>query len=235
MTRVERQSRKAWLFALALMTVFASLAVMSLPAQADLTCTNLHESKVSYDRECGGLQNLEAKFSRYIERLNNEHGNKSNAPQDVVDKYNQAKQSMEQRRRSCKSARDSYEIFQQMAREQGLKEADCSFESVSGKYIVDVLLSGSSTIYPEILELQQSGKKITGGSLELLNGGSLWTIYRGSVVNDQIEFDAYYGKPNGLNARFIGTISSDRSMRGTWFDIAPGVRSGSWRTKSKMP
>lgn len=139
MTKTEKQSHRDWLVALAPMIGVASFVMMSLPAQADLTCTNLHESKVSYQRDCRGLPQLQNKFkryhdnfTRYRERLNNEHGSKSNAPTDIVDKYNRRKREYNQRKqrmisqeRSCKSARDSYNIFLQMAREQGLDIANC--------------------------------------------------------------------------------------------------------------
>jgi hypothetical protein len=120
MTGTGKQLNKVWLIALAPMIGFTSFVMMSLPAQADLTCYNIREAKNLAKRECRGLKQLQDKFMRRREYLNNRFGSKSAAPQDIVDDYYQEKHHLYSRRSSCKTAVDTHNILIQMAREQGL-------------------------------------------------------------------------------------------------------------------
>jgi hypothetical protein len=101
---------------------------------------------------------------------------------------------------------------------------------VTRSYVIDVEYLG--TDYAEDLILTQTGSSIAGVSLELVGGGSLWTIDTGAVIGNAISFDGYFVSSPSMRVHFEGIIASDGSMSGTWNDIAPGTRTGSWATTS---
>ena len=100
--------------------------------------------------------------------------------------------------------------------------------NVSGNYVIDLECSG--THYSEDLVLVQSGIDITGQYLALVGGGSVWTIYEGSVVGSAIEFKAFFGSLTTRTALFLGTIAPDGTISGTWADDFPYLRSGTWES-----
>ena len=102
---------------------------------------------------------------------------------------------------------------------------------VSGSYVINVEYLGVD--YPEDLVLVQSGAGITGGSLNTIPpaAGSAFTIIGGGVDGDEIEFDADHDV-SALVVHLEGTIAPDGSMVGTWGDVSPGTRTGTWETTS---
>lgn len=102
-----------------------------------------------------------------------------------------------------------------------------SYWNVTGTYSVNVKYLGVD--YPETLVLVQSGTSITGTSLDYSGGCSFFTISSGSVVGDAI---SYTGSSCGLTINFTGAIAVAGSISGTWADVAPGTRTGTWATTS---
>jgi len=102
---------------------------------------------------------------------------------------------------------------------------------VAGDYVIGVEYLG--IIYPENLRLTQSGTAITGVFLNLVSppGGSNFDVIGGSVIGNtiNINLDQTIGS---LVVHMTGTIAPDGSMSGTWADVAPGTRTGSWSTTS---
>ncbi len=98
--------------------------------------------------------------------------------------------------------------------------------NVSGDWVVNVEYNGVN--YPENLILEQTATGITG-TLELVGGGSLWTITSGSVTSDEVEF---FGNLGSRTVQFEGVISSDGTMSGDWYDVAGGTRTGTWTSTS---
>ena len=107
--------------------------------------------------------------------------------------------------------------------------SESSSWNVTGTYTVNVTLNPSSTVYPETLILVQSGTSITGTSLNYTGGCSLFAISSGSVVGNAIN---YAGSSCGLTINFTGVIDTGGGMSGTWADVAPGTRTGTWATTS---
>lgn len=107
-----------------------------------------------------------------------------------------------------------------------LAETRCD---VAGSYMINVEYLGSN--YSENLVLNGTSNGLTG-SLELVGGLSPWTIDSGSVVGSDLELEGYYNANSMLRAHFSGKVAEDGSMSGTWNDIAPASRSGTWRTTS---
>lgn len=101
---------------------------------------------------------------------------------------------------------------------------------VTGSYVINVIYLG--TPYPENLVLVQNGINITGTSLDLVGGGSPFTVTGGTVVGNTIDFDADQNS-GPVIVHLTGTIALDGSMSGTWVDTAGGLnRSGTWTTTS---
>jgi len=102
--------------------------------------------------------------------------------------------------------------------------------NVTGSYVIDLEYNGGH--YTEHLTLNQSGGNITG-TLALAGNNSPWTIDSGAVVGDQLSFHAYYNSSPSLKANFTATIETDGSLsNGTWADVTPGTRSGTWTSTS---
>jgi hypothetical protein len=101
--------------------------------------------------------------------------------------------------------------------------------NVVGSYVIDVELGGAH--YLEDLVLTGTSSALTG-TLELVGGGSPWTIDSGSVVGDDFAFDGFFDPFPALRAHFSGEIAEDGTMGGTWEDTTPvlGFRSGTWAT-----
>ena len=99
--------------------------------------------------------------------------------------------------------------------------------NVSGTYNINV--NYASVDYPETLVLAQSGTAITGGTLDTIPPASLFTIDSGSVIGTAVTIDAHLGS---LYIQMLGTIAPDGSISGTWGDLAPGTRTGTWATTS---
>ncbi len=102
--------------------------------------------------------------------------------------------------------------------------------NVNGSWVIDVNYLGQD--YQEDLVLQQSGANITGTSLELVGGGSPWTIDSGTVSGNSIDFEGYFNSNSSMRVHFTGTIAAEESMSGTWADKAPGTRTGTWTSTS---
>jgi len=102
--------------------------------------------------------------------------------------------------------------------------------NVSGDYVINVNHLGTN--YAEDLVLLQSDGNITGVSIELVGGGSRWTITDGSVNGNNIDFYGYFDPSPGLEVHIWGTIACDGSMSGSWADVAPGTRTGTWASIS---
>jgi hypothetical protein len=98
--------------------------------------------------------------------------------------------------------------------------------NTTGNWVVNVELGGIN--YPENLVLSQTDSSITGVSLALLNGASPWTITTGSVNGKNIEFFGYFNSNPSMQVHFLGTIASDGTMSGSWNDVTPGTRVGTW-------
>ena len=96
---------------------------------------------------------------------------------------------------------------------------------VAGSYEINVEYLGNG--YSETLILTQSGSIITGESLDTNPPGSFFTVYDGSVVDDDIEI---YANKGSLIVHMTGTIAFDGSMSGYWKDEYPGTREGTWST-----
>ncbi len=105
-----------------------------------------------------------------------------------------------------------------------------SIWDATGNYVINVEYLGVD--YPEDLVLLQSGSSITGTSLELVGGGSPWTIDSGTVSGNSIEFEGYFNSNPSMRVHFTGSIAVDGSMSGNWGDLAPGTRIGIWATTS---
>lgn len=105
---------------------------------------------------------------------------------------------------------------------------DIPFWDVSGTYPTDVIYLGVT--YKEELFLVQDGSDITDGYIQLVGGGSRWTITSGSVSANTIEFYGYFNPNPTMTIHFSGNIASDGSMSGDWADEAPGTRIGTWET-----
>lgn len=107
--------------------------------------------------------------------------------------------------------------------------AGSSYWNVAGTYGVNVTWNQDTspgTVYTETLILTQSGTgTITGTSICL----ACFTITGGSVVDNTITFTGVYG---ALTTNFTAMIAPDGSMSGTWADVAPGTRTGTWATSS---
>ncbi len=105
--------------------------------------------------------------------------------------------------------------------------------NVTGSYVIDLVYSGAH--YTEYLVLHQTGNTITGTSLALAGNASPWTIESGSVTGNTINFLAHFNASPTLHATFSATIDTDGSMiNGSWADVPPGTRSGSWTTTSGL-
>ena len=102
--------------------------------------------------------------------------------------------------------------------------------NVAGNWVINFRNLGID--YAEDLVLTQEGTDITGVSLELVGGGSPWTIESGSITGDNISFTGYFNANPLLHIVFTGVIAADGSMSGTWADVAPGTRSGTWASTS---
>lgn len=103
--------------------------------------------------------------------------------------------------------------------------------NVAGTWVINVEYLG--TDYPETLILTQNGAGITGVSLNTIppSSGSAFTITGGSVSGNVIELNAH--KDGGsLVVHLSGIIAADGSMSGTWWDEAPGTRTGTWSSTS---
>lgn len=98
---------------------------------------------------------------------------------------------------------------------------------VSGSYGIN--LNYNSVDYPETLVLTQVGATITGGTLDTVPPGSLFTVTGGSVDGNSLAITATQGS---LVVDMNGTIASNGSISGTWADQAPGTRTGTWTTTS---
>ncbi len=107
--------------------------------------------------------------------------------------------------------------------------AQASSWSVAGSYVINVNYLG--TDYPENLVLAGTNTALTG-SIELVGGGSPWTIDSGSVTGDGISLHAFYNSSPSMTLNMNGTIASDGSMGGDWADVNPGSRVGTWATTS---
>jgi hypothetical protein len=103
--------------------------------------------------------------------------------------------------------------------------------NVTGSWEINVEYLGTN--YPETLILAQTGTAITGISLNTNPpaAGSAFTIIDGSVVGDIINIVADHDA-GSLVVHLTGTIAGDGSMSGTWWDIAPGTRTGTWSSTS---
>ncbi|MEK7503718.1 MAG: hypothetical protein AAB577_01910 [Patescibacteria group bacterium] len=103
--------------------------------------------------------------------------------------------------------------------------------NVAGTWVINV--NYASIDYPETLILTQVGTGITGTSLNTIPpaGGSAFTITSGSVIGTTVEIFADH-VPSSLVVRLSGTIDPDGLMSGTWADLAPGTRTGTWASTS---
>lgn len=121
--------------------------------------------------------------------------------------------------------------LQRYAQFEAIATSDkCANADVNGKYIINVTYLGIN--YPEDLTLSQTGTGITGTSLELVGGGSSWTIDSGFVIGNSISFDGFFDSNPVMRVHFSGTIAADGSMSGYWNDVAPGSRAGTWESTS---
>ncbi len=102
----------------------------------------------------------------------------------------------------------------------------CTYSAdVSNKWVINVEYLGVN--YPENLVLAQVGTSLTG-SIELVGGGSPWTITAGSVTSNMFEFSGFFNSVPSLTAHFTGVIASNGSVSGLWNDVTGGVRTGTW-------
>jgi hypothetical protein len=102
--------------------------------------------------------------------------------------------------------------------------------NVAGTWHINVLVDGSATVYPETLILTQTGSTITGVSLDTIPPGSLFGIFGGTVVGNQVTIHSNKG---GLFVDLVGTIALDGSISGNWNDVPPtGTRTGTWSSTS---
>ncbi len=99
--------------------------------------------------------------------------------------------------------------------------------NTTGSYGINV--NYLSVDYPETLVLTQSGSNITGTSLDTVPPSSPFTVTGGSVSGNNIDIDASQGS---LSIHMTGTIALNGSMSGTWADITPGTRVGTWVSTS---
>lgn len=99
--------------------------------------------------------------------------------------------------------------------------------NVGGTYVINVVYLNVD--YPETLILTQIGVEITGVSLDTIPPGSYFTVYDGSVNGNVIDI---YANKGSLVVHMTGTIAADGSMSGTWADVSPGTRIGTWASTS---
>jgi hypothetical protein len=102
---------------------------------------------------------------------------------------------------------------------------------VTGTFAINV--NYLAVDYPETLILTQAGNSITGVSLNTAPPApaSAFTIISGSVSGNSVDILADHD-PSSLQVRLLGSIASDGSMSGTWADLAPGARTGTWASSS---
>lgn len=103
--------------------------------------------------------------------------------------------------------------------------------NVTGNYGINVKYEG--TDYPEELALTQTVSGITG-TLQLVGGGSLWTIDSGTVNSNSLELFGHFNANPTLKIKLLATIAPDGTFSGTWMDIEGGSRSGTWNSTSGM-
>lgn len=103
--------------------------------------------------------------------------------------------------------------------------------NVTGSYQINV--EYQSVNYPETLDLTQSGTAITGGDLNTNPpaAASAFTVTGGSVSGNSIDISATQ-VASTLAVHFAGTIAPAGSMSGSWNDVTPGARVGTWATTS---
>jgi len=101
----------------------------------------------------------------------------------------------------------------------------------TGNYQINVEYLGVN--YPETLNLVQSGITIISGNLNTNPpaAGSAFTVTSGSVSGNTVDFSAKQDTST-LVVRFSGTIAPTGSMSGSWNDVTPGNRVGTWSTTS---
>jgi len=101
--------------------------------------------------------------------------------------------------------------------------------NITGNYGINVEYLGSN--YTEELSLTQTGSGITG-TLQLVGGGSPWTIDSGSVNSNSLELFGHFNANDSLKIKLLATIAPDGTFGGTWMDIEGGSRTGNWNSTS---
>jgi len=101
---------------------------------------------------------------------------------------------------------------------------------VTGSYTIDLTLDAAH--YTEYLVLAWDATNgVTGTYVALDAAGTVsrWDIDSGAVVGDQLTLHAYFDTNPSMEADFAAKIAADGSLYdGTWADVAPGTRSGTW-------
>lgn len=103
--------------------------------------------------------------------------------------------------------------------------------NVTGSWNINV--EYLSINYPETLNLTQAGGNITGGNLNTVppTAASAFTVTGGTVSGDTIDIFATHDTST-LVVHLTGTTAPDGSMGGTWADVSPGTRTGTWSSTS---